>query len=196
MRNLEALLVVVAFAHAGCALTARTSLGPSVSPAGFEERASAGFGVGLADDKGQIMLVGAAQPGTRSVVGVGGIEYDRNLRSESKPLGIRVRVEGGAQAEYTPHAPENDAVSAIVAAVPGVWWIPFQSVYDAHRFVMAIEPRIGAAIPADDPGAAGPFFDVALVMQWDWVPCTFFGAGSCLPKDRMPPAPPRARPPR
>ena len=183
VRNIDALsfglAVALALAGAGCAMTARTSLGPSASPAGGEERASAAFGVGVAADKGQIILLGAGQPGTRSVVAVGGIEYDRDLRSTERPLGIRVRVEGGAQFEYKSRAASRDGMSGLVAVVPGVWWMPFQTAYDAHRLVMAIEPRIGVVIPEEDPSAVGPFFDLAFVMQWEWVPCTLFGMGSC-----------------
>ncbi|MFO0617053.1 MAG: hypothetical protein U0414_30940 [Polyangiaceae bacterium] len=176
----RALSILLAVSSTGCVVTTRTSLGPSASNLGGEERASLGAGVGLADDKGQIVVVGAIQPGTRSLSGVGGIEYDRNLRTEEKPLGIRVRLEGGVQAPYDPPIPD-DTGRALVTVVPGVWWIPFQNVYDAHRFVMAIEPRLGVAIPTNDPSAVGPFFDLSFVMEWDWVPCTFFGAGSCRP---------------
>lgn len=180
--------LALAVTSSGCAITARTSIGPSGSPAGGEERIGGTVGVGLADDKGQIMFLGSGQPGTKSVVGVGGIEYDRDLRGTEKPLGIRVRVEGGAQGDYTPRSSVH-SLSGLIAVVPGVWWMPFQTAYDAHRFVMAIEPRIGLVIPEEDASAVGPFFDVAFVMQWEWVPCTFFGWGSCRDLRRAPPRP-------
>lgn len=167
-------------------------MGPSGSPAGGEERLGGTFGVGLADDKGEIMFLGSGQPGTRSFVAVGGIEYDRDLRSTEKPLGVRVRVEGGAQLDYA-RRDSGGSLRGLAAVIPGVWWMPFQTAYDAHRFVLAIEPRIGVEIPEEDASAAGPFFDLAFVMQWEWVPCTFFGAGSCRDLRRAPPRPaPRA----
>lgn len=190
-----ALGVAFAVAQSGCAVTARTSIGPSVSPAGGEERVGAALGVGLADDRGQLMLLGSVQPGTKSIVGAGGVEYDRDLRGTERPLGIRVRVEGGVESNYAPRSSGNN-VSGLIAVVPGVWWMPFHTTYDPHRFVMAIEPRIGVAIPAEDASALGPFFDVAFVLQWEWVPCTFFGSGSCRDLRKapvLPTPPPSAR---
>ncbi|MFO0617066.1 MAG: hypothetical protein U0414_31005 [Polyangiaceae bacterium] len=46
---------------------------------------------------------------------------------------------------------------------------------------MAIEPRIGVAIPTSHPSAVGPFFDVSCVMEREWVRVLRRGLVSSFP---------------
>jgi hypothetical protein len=109
-----------------------------------------------------------------------GTEYDRNLRTTEKPLGLRVRVEAGTEVSY-PRTGVPGRAGIVVNMMPGFWWMPLQNVYRANRFVLAIEPRIGVRVPVEDGTKLGPYGDLSIVTEWDWVPCTIFGGGSCKP---------------
>jgi hypothetical protein len=166
---------------AGCAATVRGNVGVAATNVGAEPLAGGSLGFGFARKANQVLLVGGAQAGTRGVLMTLAPEYDRNLRSKDHPLGLRVRLDAGAEYVYA-RPSTGSPLAAVLGVVPGVFWMPLQSVHAPHRFVLAIEPRIGARLPVYTGAAPGPWGELSVVFEYDWVPCTIFGAGSCSEK--------------
>jgi len=174
------LLLFFSIATSGCALTARGNLGFGASRSGADGRAGASFGAGFAREANEVLFVATGQPGIKSALMMFAPEYDRNLRSKERPLGLRIRIDTGVEYTYR-RGDTHGGFAAVAGVMPGAWWMPLHDVYRAHRFVLAIEPRVGVRIPANDGTTLGPFGDLGIVTEWDWVPCTLFGAGSCRP---------------
>jgi hypothetical protein len=152
---------------------------------GAQPLAGAALGYGFGGNFNQGLLVVYGQAGTRSAMMFGSIEYNHNFRTADKPLGLRVRVDAGAALFYA--IPPNVSDSAgVLGAVPGVWWMPLHTGRSAHRFVLALEPRIGFRTPIRTETNVSPYGDLNLVFEYDWVPCTMFGGGSCNDDENRP----------
>ena len=176
--------ILVAWATTGCVATVRGTAGAGVAADGAQPLAGAELGFGFGGRVHQGLLVVAGQAGLHGASYIGGGEYNVNLRTPEKPLGLRVRLDAGAELFYATKSSPTDS-AFLLAVVPGVWWMPLQTRRSAHPFVLALEPRIGGRTPVRSETGLSPYGDLNLVFEYDWVPCVL-GIGASCPDEPRP----------